>query len=214
MLMEDLALLAEERLWPEATLSYLDLLAPDERWGDNHGPTIRESGGHVGRPMVYPLPAGDLPPALRSRAAAGRHRYYGLLLAFDLDDLPHGRRYASADFSVDLDDDRVVAAAVHLDGDALGLVIGDDGFGPASGPAQWLVGAEPGDRERLLARLLSRAPEPRPQVRGLLRSDFGWTFQAAGNGAPLRHVFSMHAILEAPPDVRHLAGLLTANAAV
>jgi hypothetical protein len=202
----------DEPLHPDEILAHTDLVALDERRGTGLGPTLRESGVSCGRPLVYAVPREDLPGPLRARAAAG-HRYYGLLLAFDLDELPKGQRYTAARFEIRLADPRGAAVALHGDGGALGLLYGLGAPLPVSPTAIQTVAAA-GPRWGLLGRLSPRSGQARARTFGLQRSEFGWTYDNAGAHQLIRDSYGMHALVELPADATELAGTFSIQAEI
>ena len=66
-------------------------------------------GVRCGRPLIYPVPAADLPLPLRRRAAVSGRRYFGALFAVDVDAPPSGRRHTCVRFTVAL-----TAPGAHL----------------------------------------------------------------------------------------------------
>jgi hypothetical protein len=92
-----------EPLYPSEILAQADLGTFHGR-GTQGYEFVADTTVHCGRPVVYPVAAADLPPFLRSRAAATGYRYHGALFAFDLDPPRAGGRYTRARFEVALAD--------------------------------------------------------------------------------------------------------------
>src|SRR5438477_12432345 len=120
-----------EPLREAALLARADLGISTGKGPDGRPSFDRHTTVHCGRPLVYPVPADDLPPFLRSRGRAMGRRYHGVLFAFDLDPPPAGVRYTWARFEVTFADRRAIAVQVHADGDALGLLYGAGGAEPS-----------------------------------------------------------------------------------
>ena len=186
-------------------LAYADLYPPDERRGSS-APLIPESGVHCGRPLIYPMPADDLPAFLRERARATGCRFFGVVFAFDLE-RAEGRRYSSARFEVRLNDQRTVAVQIHADGDALGILFGSGRTEPASPAAARAVFASAG-RPGWLPRLASYAGHARPRITGTQSHAFSWAYDDPRGDTLIPEAFAMHAIVEAPDDVTELGGSL------
>ncbi|GAA0447236.1 hypothetical protein Aca07nite_57930 [Actinoplanes capillaceus] len=168
------------------------------------GPAGWRGGVRCGHPLIYPVPAEDLPVTLRGRAALGHHRYAGALFAFDLDALEPGRRYTAARFDVTLADGGSRAVRLDLDGDEFGLVTGS----PASGVAA-LATAAAGERGGLLRRLLGRRGVPRAWANGVQTGSFGWSWEDPRGRFVLPRTYGMHALLEIPAGAPEVAGLLS-----
>ena len=177
--------------------------------GRDTGPegAVREAGVRCGRPVIYPVPAGDLPLPLRRRAARLGRRYHGALFAFDLDDPGPDRRYSAARFGVTLDQPDALAVQVYPDGGAFGLIYGVDAPVPVSALASHLVDAV-GSRPGLLHRLLLRRDQSRAWVSGVLTTDFGWVYEDPQGKMPVPRTYAMHALIEVPPELDRLAGRL------
>ncbi|MDR7279122.1 hypothetical protein [Catenuloplanes atrovinosus] len=173
-----------------------------------NGAGARLSRVRCGRPLIYPVPVGDLPAHLRRRAAATGTRYAGMLLAFDLEEPPGRSRITMARFSVAMSDSRVVAVDVHADGDALGLFWEDRRqVAPSSDFASRTVEAAR-DRRGWLDRLMRRRGAPRVFASGLLAPHFGWTYHAGRGERLASRSYGMHALLEIPPDLAEVSGTL------
>lgn len=182
-------------------LAYRELRPPAERGqlGTVDGTPL--TGVRCGRPLLYPVPADDLPPPLRHRTSGGRH--VGVLFAFDLDPLPPRWRYTAARFEVALDDRRGMALQVHGDGDAFGLARGE----AASPTAVHTVAATTG-RPGWLRRLAVRSGAPRAWVSGTQSPRFGWMYDDPRGDLLLPRTYGMHALLELPPDATEARGTL------
>ncbi|MGY3516080.1 hypothetical protein ACVMYR_07180 [Micromonospora sp. PTRAS2] len=157
----------------------------------------------LGRPLVFPVPADELPGPLRLRARATEQRYYGVLFAFDLDPLPDGGRHTSVRFEVTLTDEAVRAVRLDADGGALGLTFDADpprAATVAADRAATAAGARPG----WLTRLAPRPGRPRAWSYGAQRHRFGWNYE--GTGLPL--AYGMHALIEVPAATTVLTGRL------
>ncbi|WP_328475409.1 hypothetical protein OHA21_19050 [Actinoplanes sp. NBC_00393] len=157
-----------------------------------------------GRPLLYPLPAADLPPVLRGRAAATGARYAGALFAFDLDVPPAGHRYAAARFTVDLAGSGVVAVQVHSCGDAFGLLPD----GAATAVADRAAGSV---RAALLRRLGVRTDRPAARTSGTLSSRFGWHYTDRRATPLLPRTYGGSALIELPPGAAELHGSIEAE---
>ncbi|MCX4473562.1 hypothetical protein OOK41_25195 [Micromonospora sp. NBC_01655] len=160
-----------------------------------------------GRPLLYPVPVGDLPVYLRRRAEATGGSYVGALFAFDLDALPRGQRYTAAWFEVTLADLRALAARLDGDGGALGLTYLADDAEPASATAAHVVAATR-TRPGWLRRLASRAGTPRAHVFGIHRHEFGWAYEDPRGELLVPRAHGMHALLELPAGTTRVAGTL------
>lgn len=173
-------------------------------------PPADPDGGGVrcGRPLVYPVPAEDLPAPLRGRAGLGRHRYAGALFAFDLDVLPAGRRYTGARFEVALAGTESRAVALAPDGDELGLVQTEAAILPASPVAARAVAAARA-RPGLLRRLAARRDAPRAWTTGARTASFGWVHDDPRGRLLLPRTYGMHALLELPVAATEVAGSLS-----
>jgi hypothetical protein len=199
--------LADEPLSGTDVLAYAGLYRPaGHRDAGPEGP-VREAGVRCGRPIIYPVPAEDLPAPLRHRAATSGRRYHGALFAFDLDDPGPDRRYSAARFGVTLGDSRDVAVQVYSDGGAFGLIYGVDAPVPVSPLALHLIGAS-GPRPGLLRRLLLRREQSRAWVSGVLTNDFGWVFEDPRGRLLVPRTYAMHALIEVPADRDRLDGTL------
>ncbi|MDQ0364940.1 hypothetical protein [Catenuloplanes indicus] len=193
----------EESLREDETLADAELTAPDGRGDGGPRPVVR-----CGRPLLYPVPAGELPVPLRRRARSTGAAYLGALFAFDLGDLPAGHRYAAARLTVDLGDSPVIAVAVHADGGQFGL--GDDDTAPLAGRTR----AATADRPGLLPRLGTRTGRPRAHTSGVHSARFGWGYTDRRTAPILPRGYGCHALLEIPPDVTSLHGTLSVQADV
>jgi hypothetical protein len=160
-----------------------------------------------GRPLLYPVPVGDLPVHLRRRAEATGASYVGALFAFDLAAPPRGQRYTAARFEVTLADPRALAARLDGDGGALGLTYPADGPEPASATAAHTVAAA-GTRPGWLRRLASRAGTPRAHGYGIHRHEFGWAYEDPRGELLVPRAHGMHALLELPAGTTRVAGTL------
>ncbi|GIF23106.1 hypothetical protein BJ973_000536 [Actinoplanes tereljensis] len=167
----------------------------------------RVSRVRCGRPLAYPVPTEDLPPLLRRRAERRDDRYYGVLLAFDLDVLPSGERYSGARFDVTLADPGARAVQLASDGDEFGLVQGE----AASAVALRAVSATR-SRPGLLRRLGHRAGTPRAWTTGVQSGTFGWVYDDPHGATLLPRTYGMHALVEMPSAATDLSGLLTVQA--
>ncbi|MGI5152346.1 hypothetical protein ACQEVC_39240 [Plantactinospora sp. CA-294935] len=166
-----------------------------------------------GRPLSYPVPARDLPAALRQRIVATGERCFGVLFAFDLAALPPGHRYSSARLQVRLADPRVIAVRLDQDADTLGLGYGPDGMFPASGPAARALLAGR-DRPGWLGRLLPRSGEARPWPTGTQSHRFGWVYHDPEGDHPVPHHLVLHALVAAPAGTAELTGTLAVQVEV
>ena len=183
-------------LGPADVLADIDLMSTEELWG-NRRQLIRESGVRCGRPLVYPAAADDLPVLIRRRLETGAHRYHGVLFAFDLEGLPADQRYTAARFRVNLTDKHVIAVSLDCDKPPPMTSTLDVAWSRAS----WL--------QRLRATGGMRAT-----ASGSHCSEFGWSFEDASGGALEPRSYTVHALLEAPPDTNELAGALSIEAEI
>jgi len=185
-------------------LAYRELVAASVRGPECPEADRQVSGVRCGRPLIYPVPAADLPTALRRRAEAFGGRYVGALFAFDLDVLPPGRRYTAARFEVALADPRAVAVQLDGDGDTLGVTYGSE---PASATAAYTVAAA-SRRPGWLRRLLNRRDAPRAWVTGAQSAQFGWVYDDPGGDLLLPRSYGMHALLELPAGAAEVGGTI------
>jgi hypothetical protein len=72
--------------------AFLDLYVEEPVLGSDSR-FLREAGVSFGRPTVGPVADDELPALARRRPDLGRLRFTALVLPFDLEDLPGGRRY-------------------------------------------------------------------------------------------------------------------------
>jgi len=156
---------------------------------------------NCGRPLLYPITADDLPPALSRRSAA---RYLGALFTFDLDRAPAGYRYAAARFTVDLGACGVPAVLVHSGGDQFGL-LADGAVSPLADRATRT------GRPGLLSRLRTREDRPPAWTTGAQSSRFGWRYQDRRGTPLLPRTYGVHAVLEVPVDATELTGFFEAE---
>lgn len=188
----------EEFLRADEILDRRDLVSPELR-GDN----AYRFGVTCGRPLLYSVPPAALPQPLRSRAEASGNAYTGAMFSFDLDEAPPGHRYAAARFTVELDDDRVIAATVHGDGGQFGLTL-DDASSPLSAETRSAVGG-------LLRRLIVRIDRPSARTIGTQGHRFGWVYTGQRSAPILPRTYGVHALLESPPGVPSLHGALAVD---
>ncbi len=189
---------SDEELTGDEVLGHHVLAPADGRGGPDGG----WSGGvRCGHPLIYPVPAADLPAPLRARAGAGTHRHVGALFAFDLDPLDPGRRYTAARFTVTLTGAGHRAVRVDSGGDEFGLLPS----GPASPVAALATAAA---RPGLLARLAGRRDSPRVWTTGVQTPSFGWGFEDPRGRLVLPRTYAMHALLEIPATATEVAGRL------
>ncbi|XVU23520.1 hypothetical protein ACQPZJ_40695 [Actinoplanes sp. CA-054009] len=158
-------------------------------------------GVRIGRPLLYPVGAGDLPPALPTSPAA---RYVGALFAFDLDPAPAGYRYAAARFTVDLGPADVTAVVVHTGAEQLG-VLADGIASPLGDRASRAAPAS------LLDRLRSREDRPPAWTTGVRSARFGWRYHDRRGATLLPRTYGVHALLEAPATLSELSGAFEAE---
>jgi hypothetical protein len=119
-----------------------------------------------------------------------------MLFAFDLEHLPPGHCYTSVRFVVSLADQRFAAVGLEC-GTALPA---NSAVQVARSRAFWL-------------QRLWRTAAARATVSGMCSSRFGWFYEAAGTALPL-HSYTMHALLESPPDAAEVAGILSVEAEI
>ncbi|MFI5889762.1 hypothetical protein ACIA5D_06535 [Actinoplanes sp. NPDC051513] len=190
----------DELIRTDEALADVRLIGPSPRGDAPMAVTLR-----CGRPLLYPLPPSDLPARLHDRSAATGARYVGAVLAFDLDEPPAGYRYAAARFTVDLGDSGAIGVLVHSAGDQFGLVAGD-ALSPLADRAA--AAGRPG----LLRRLGVRADRPAAWTTGVLSPRFGWRYRDRRDAPLLPRSYGVHAVLEVPPGVAELVGVLEAGA--
>ncbi|MBE1491930.1 hypothetical protein [Plantactinospora soyae] len=194
---------------PTDLLASVTLYPPDGRGGTGSGAdptaTVR-----CGRPLSYPVPAGDLPAPLRRRVGTTGERYFGVLFAFDLAALPVGHRYTTARLQVGLADPRILAIRLDMDADTLGLGYGPRGMFAASDTAARTIGAGAG-RPDWLGRLLPRSGEARPWPTGTQSHRFGWVYYDPDGNRPVPRNLVLHALLAAPAEAATLAGTITVH---
>jgi hypothetical protein len=191
----------EDELNPSDLLAHRELQPPADRGQTDVGDAGPPAGVRCGRPLLYPVPAADLPAPLRHRPAEGR--YLGALFAFDLDPLPSRWRYTSARFQVALTDQRGMAVQLHGDGDTFGLIHGE----AASRTAVHTIAATR-DRPGWLRRLAARPDAPRAWVSGAQSPQFGWVYDDPRGEVLLPRTYGMHALLEVAADAREARGTL------
>jgi hypothetical protein len=182
---------------PEDLLARVDLVSPDELWGLRRGRPIRESSVRCGRPLLYPASEEDLPILIRRRSRAGGHRYYGMLLAFDLDRLPEDHCYTQVEFSVRLSDERIVAVGLEHD------------LAPPSMPLPRAAQSRSGWLDRLRQSGMLQVA-----VSGLQSPRFGWAYSDSAGGALEPCSYTMHAWLETPHETAEVAGTLRVEATI
>ncbi|MEU1684793.1 hypothetical protein [Micromonospora sp. NPDC005707] len=183
-----------------------ELVPADGRWPGEDIPA-EPIGVRCGRPLLYPVPAGDLPVHLRRRADATGRRYVGALFAFDLDAPLRRQRYTAARFEVTIADPAALAARLDGDGGALGLSWPEGLPEPVSTIAVHTVAASR-SRPGWLARLASRADAPRAHVFGIHRNEFGWVYEDPRGTLLVPRVHGTHALLELPVGTTRVAGTL------
>ncbi|GAB7051824.1 hypothetical protein [Catenuloplanes indicus] len=150
-----------------------------------------------GRPLLYPVPAADLPAPLRARATPGA-RFAGAVFPLTLPPVRRGERFAGARLTVDLrHPDPVRALAVHADAGEFGLPPDGD---PTT-PIGWRA------RCALAGRL---RPVHRAAIAdGAGTSRFGWRFTDHRAAPDLPRELAGHALLEIPESVSTLLGFLS-----
>ncbi|WP_422733409.1 hypothetical protein ACN26Y_21600 [Micromonospora sp. WMMD558] len=202
---DDWASSGDERLRPSDVLARSALLPSQSRDPDEPDSPFGLGAVSCGRPLLFPVPAEDLPAPLRLRAlATGRH-YYGMLVAFDLDELAEGRRYTSVRFEVSLDAEEAVAVRLDSDGGALGLSYGTGPPRPVTVAADRAVMASAA-RPGWLVRMAPRTGRPRAWSFGTHRHRFGWTYEDPSGRMFLPLTYGMHALVEVPASVPELSG--------
>ncbi|MEU8068931.1 MULTISPECIES: hypothetical protein [unclassified Micromonospora] len=197
---------AIDLLHPSDVLAGRELVSASGRSADDREVRVVGDGVRCGRPVIYPVPAADLPPALRRRADAG-YRYVGAIFAFDLGDLADGERYQAVRFEVELTDRRAVAVRLDGDGGAVGLTFDDAGPAPASTTAAHTVTAARA-RPDWLRRLLNRWGVPRAWTLGLHQHRFRWTYEDPRGVLLLPRSYAVHALIEVPADLAELHGTI------
>ncbi|WP_144081724.1 hypothetical protein [Micromonospora wenchangensis] len=196
----------DEPIRPSDLLVRVALLPGSTRDAGTAGFPTDPGGVSLGRPLLFPVPAEELPSQLRRRAGAGGLRYYGVLFAFDLDPLPQGGQHAAVRFEVALADEGALAVQLHADGGALGLTFGAE-RARAVTPAADRAAAAAAARNGWLTRLAPRADRPRAWSFGAHRHRFGWNYEdAGGSGLPL--TYGLHALIEVPSTTTVLTGRL------
>jgi hypothetical protein len=182
---DEIALPVREPLSRGDLLAHVDLVAEEERYGPEHRVPVRESGVRCGRPLIYPLTAEELPAPLRSRLNRGTAAYVGVLFAFDLDELPAGRRYSLVRFRVALADDKAMAVIIEPDP------------APLPGGPGWAGGLRSGTERATVS------------VMGVLSARFGGTYRALRNGSLSARSYTLQAVIEVPPGTNRLTGVLS-----
>ncbi|RCG27891.1 hypothetical protein DQ384_25555 [Sphaerisporangium album] len=193
----------EPELDPRDVLSRPDLFLTERFLGEGEQRS-RQSGAVLVRPLAYVVPDEWLSPVLRSRRASLGVDYYGVLFAFDLEDLPAGRHYTRVRFEVRLIDEAAMPLSVRADDGAW-----DDAVGPW--PAPPVSAATGGGRGRWMwSRLRRSGPgEEEPEIFGIRRADgFGYSLTARQGGG-LRRRYGLHALVEMPVGTPDLAGSAT-----
>ncbi|MEU8261539.1 hypothetical protein AB0C02_13080 [Micromonospora sp. NPDC048999] len=202
----------DEPLRPSDVLARSVLRPSQARDPDGPDSPFGLGGVSCGRPLFFPVPEEDLPVRLSRRAeATGRH-YYGMLVAFDLDQLTDGRRYTSVRFEVTLDNDDALAVRLDNDGGALGLSYGAGAPRPMTTAADRAVAAAGAARPGWLLRLAPRPGRPRAWSFGAHRNRFGWTYEDPSGRLFLPLTYGMHALIEVPASVSVLRGRLDVRA--
>ncbi|RUL95216.1 MULTISPECIES: hypothetical protein [Micromonospora] len=196
---------AEERLQSSDVLARLPLRPEQVRGVDEPDPSFGAGTVSCGRPLIFPVPVEDLPVELRRRAQASGRHYYGLLVAFDLNEPPDARRYTSVRFEVALDDAEAVAVRLDRDGGTLGLSYAASSPHPLTPAADRAILAAT-TRQGWLLRLAPRSGRPRAWSFGLHRHRFGWTYEDPSGAMFLPLTYGMHAMIEVPPSTRLLSG--------
>lgn len=167
------------------------------------------AGVRCGIPLVYPIATEDLPPPWAARARAAGRRYLGMLLAFDLDPLPAGRRYSAARFDVALTGPDVRAVRLD-DGDSLGVTYEGEAAAPIAARTVTAARARPG----WLRRLTGRSGAPRAWTTGVQSAAFGWVHDDPAGTLLLPRNYGMHALLELPAGETTVTGSLSVQAEV
>ena len=193
----------EELLRPDDVLAHTALSTDRPRDPEDPNYLADPATVSIGRPLLFPIPAEELPAPLRRRADVGGRRYYGMIIAFDLDPLGGSRRYTLARFEVALDDEHAAAIRVDADGGALGLNYGFDSPRPLPPAAERAVGAA---RPGWLLRLAPRTGRPRAWSFGTGRRQFGWTFPDPTGQSLLPLTYGMHALVELPAAATTVSG--------
>jgi hypothetical protein len=188
-------------------LAYGDLLPADGRAPDSTSVDRPRIGVRCGRPLIYPVPAADLPTHLRRRAEITGGRYVGALFAFDLDPLPDRQRYTAARFEVTLADRLSLAVQLHGDGGALGLTYDGEGPEPASATAAHTVAAASA-RSGWLRRLASRPGTARAWSSGIQSHEFSWVYDDPRGELLVPRAYCTHALLELPAGATKVSGML------
>ncbi|RLQ01399.1 hypothetical protein EAD96_23945 [Micromonospora sp. BL1] len=195
-----------ELLHPSDVLAGRELVSAPGRSADDRDVRVIGDAVRCGRPVIYPVPGPDLPPALQRRAGAG-YRYVGAIFAFDLGDLGDGERYQAVRFEVELADRRAVALRLDGDGGALGLTFDNAGPAPASTAAAHTVTATRA-RPDWLRRLLNRRGVPRAWTLGLQNHRFRWTYEDPRSALLLPRSYAVHALIEVPADLAEIHGTI------
>lgn len=190
-----------DELDPADLLAYRELSPPEDRGQTGDAAGVPRIGVRCGRPLVYPVPASDVPAPLRRRAPGGG--FAGVLFAFDLDALPPRWRYTAARFEVALADERAMAVQVHGDGDAFGLV-----YGEAASATAVHTAAAARDRPGWLRRLVGRPDAPRAWVSGAQSPRFGWVYDDPRGELLLPRTYGMHALVELPAGATEVRGTI------
>ncbi|MGC5290595.1 hypothetical protein [Micromonospora sp. DT231] len=202
---DDWALPEDEPLRASDVLARSLLRPSQNRDPDEPDSSFGPTGVTCGRPLLFPVAGEDLPKPLRLRAEVSGRRYFGLLAAFDLDELADGRRYTSVRFEIAFDTEDAVAVRLDSDGGALGLTYGQGPPRPVTVAADRAVLAGVA-RPGWLARMAPRAGRPRAWSFGMHRHRFGWTYADPSGRMFLPLTYGMHALVEVPASVTVLSG--------
>lgn len=183
-------------------------LVPAEDWypRQTDGP-LADPYVRCGRPMIYDVPMADLPTVLRRRAETTGRRYCGAVFTFDLEDPPR-QRYVAVRLSVQLADERVVAALIQADGSGIGL---PEPAPPTSLASVGIMGAATA-RLGWLRRLAGRHPGVRAWASGVRTHRFSWHFEADHGVRLLPRSYGAHVLLELPGDLAEVRGRLGVRA--
>lgn len=110
---DDVIAVDDSPLAPGQVLAEIDLFSTDQtlsHGSGGHG--VREGGVAFGMPTVYTIRPKDF-PGMERRPDADRWNYALVHFRFDLEALPRGRRYVSAQFKVAFDHPKSIALALY-----------------------------------------------------------------------------------------------------
>jgi hypothetical protein len=175
------------QLWVSTELYFQETLL-------GSGPRLeRAAGVSFGKLMLHRLPLDSLGPLARTRADYGSVSIYGLLMPFDLEDLPSGRRYLEAMISIAFDDPRVIQLRSVL---------------------EFRDVADPGDGGDGSATVVPDWDGPPPSAFGLGRPLLRWKLTPKTGTSLLPGSRVMSGVIQCPTGATTLAGTMSAEAVV